>query len=197
MSIQILCCFMKIGLFSLLSSKSFFFYILDKSLVSFIICKYYLTLCELSFHFPYGILWSTEVFNLKKYNLSMIWYYYINHSQSYSFASSHVWMWERDYKENWVPENWCFWTVVLEKTLESPLDCKEIQPVHLKGNQSWILNGKTDAEAEAPILWPPDTKNWLTGKCPDAGKDWRQEEKGMTENERVGWHHQLNGHELE
>ena len=99
--------------------------------------------------------------------------------------------------ESWVLKNWCFWTVVLEKTLEGPLDCKEIQPVHLKGNQSWIFIGKTDAEAEAPILWPPDAKNWLIGKDPDTGKDWRQEEKGMTEDEMVGWHHQLNGHEFE
>ena len=93
---------------------------------------------------------------------------------------------ELDHKENWVPKNWCFWTVVLEKTLESPLDCKEIQSVHPKGNQSWIFIERTDAEAEAPILWPPDTKSWLIGKDPDAGKDWRQEEKGMTEGEIVG-----------
>ena len=106
-------------------------------------------------------------------------------------------MWELDYKESWVLKNWCFWTVVLEKTLESPLDCKEIQPVHPKGNQSWIFIGSTDAKAEAPILWPPDAKNWLTGKDPDAGKDWRPEEKVMTENEMVGWHHQLDGHEFE
>ena len=110
-------------------------------------------------------------------------------SQSYGFSSSRVWMWESDYKESWVLENWCFWTVVLEKTLESPLDCKEIQPVHPKGNQSW----KTYAEVETPILWPPDVKNWLLWKAPDHGKDWRQEEKGMTEDEMVGWHHQLNG----
>ena len=108
-------------------------------------------------------------------------------SQSYEFSNSHVWMWQLDYKESWVPKNWCFWAVVLEKTLESPLDCKEIQPVHSKGNQSWIFIGKTDAEAEAPILWPPDRKNWLIGKDPDAGKDWRQEEKGTTEDEMVGW----------
>jgi len=95
-------------------------------------------------------------------------------SQSYSFSSSHVWMWELDYKESWTLKNWCFWTVVLEKTLESPLACKEIQPVQPKGNQSWIFIGRTDAEAEAPILWPPDVKNWLIGKDPDAGKDWRQ-----------------------
>ena len=105
---------------------------------------------------------------------------------------------ELDYKESWVPKNWCFWTVVLEKTLECPLDCKEIQLVHPKGNQSWIFTGRTDAEAEAeaPILWPPDGKNWLIGKDPDAGKDWRQEEKGTTEDEMVRWHHQLNGHEF-
>ena len=114
-------------------------------------------------------------------------------SQSYGFSSSHVWMWELDYKESWAPKNWCFWTVVLEKTLEGPLDCKEIQPVHPKGNQSWIFIGRTDA----PILWPPDAKNWLIGKDPDAGKDWRGEEKGTTEDEMVGWHHRLNGHEFE
>ena len=118
-------------------------------------------------------------------------------SQSYGFSSSHVWMWELDYKESWVPKNWCFWTVVLEKTLASPLDCKEIQPVHPKGNQSWIFIGRTDAEAETPILWPPDGKNWLTRKDPDAGKDWRQEEKVTAEDEMVGWHHRLNGHEFE
>ena len=94
-------------------------------------------------------------------------------------------------------KNWCFWTVVLEKTLESPLDCKEIQPVHPKGNQSWMFIGRTDIEAETPMLWPPDAENWLTGKEPDAGKDWRQEEKGTTEDEMVEWHHQLNGHEFE
>ena len=100
-------------------------------------------------------------------------------------------------KESWVPKNWCFWTVVLEKTLESPLGCKETQPVHLKGNQSWIFIGRTDIEAETPILWPPDVKNWLFGKDPDAEKDWRWEEKGMTEGETVGWHHRLYGHEFE
>ena len=97
-------------------------------------------------------------------------------SQSYVFSSGHVWMWALDYKESWVPKNWCFWTVVLEKTLESPLDCKEIQPIHPKGNQSWIFIGRTDAEAETPILWPPDGKNWLISKDPDAGQDRRQEE---------------------
>ena len=108
-----------------------------------------------------------------------------------------VWMWELDCKQSWGPKNWCFWTVVLEKTFESPLDCKEIKPVNPKGNQSWIFIGRTDAEAEAPILWPPDVKNWVTGKGPDAGKDWRWKEKGMTEDEMVGWHHQLDGHEFE
>ena len=118
-------------------------------------------------------------------------------SQGYGFSSSHVWMWELDYKESWVLKNWCFWTVILEKTPESPLDCKEIQSIHPKGNQPWIFIGRTDAKAETPIFWSPDAKNWLTGKDPDAGKDWRQEEKGMTEDERVGWHHWLNGHESE
>ena len=99
------------------------------------------------------------------------------------------WMWKLDYKESWAPKNWCFWTVVLEKTLESPWDCKEIQPVHPKRNQSWIFIGRTDAEGEIPILWPPDAKNWLIWKYPDAGKDWRQEEKGLTEDGMVGWHH--------
>ena len=112
------------------------------------------------------------------------------------FSSSHAWMWESDYKESWVPKNWCFWTVVLEKTLESPLDCKESQPVHSKGNQ-WIFIGRTDAEAETPILWPPDVKNWLIWKNPDGGKDWRWEEKGTTEDEMVGWHHRLKQHEFE
>ena len=118
-------------------------------------------------------------------------------SQSYGFSSSHVWMWELKHKESWGLKNWWFWTVVLEKTLESPLDCKEIQPVHPKGNQSWIFIGRTDTEAEAPILWPPDVKNWLIGKDPNAGKDWRQEEKGTTEDEMVGWHHRRDGHEFE
>ena len=110
------------------------------------------------------------------------------------FSSSHVWMWELDYKESWVLKNWCFWTVVLEKTLECPLDCKEIQPVHPKRDQSLIFIGSTDAEAEAPILWPPHVKSWLIWKDPDAGKDWGQEEKGTTEDEMAGWHHRLNGH---
>ena len=116
-------------------------------------------------------------------------------SQGYSFSSSHVWMWELDCEERWVPKNWCFWTVVLEKTLESPLDCKEIKPVNLKGNKPLKITGRTDAVA--PILWPPDSKSQFTGKDSDARKDWGQEEKGATENEMVGWHHQLNGHEFD
>ena len=106
-------------------------------------------------------------------------------------------MWELDYKESWAPKSWCFWTVVLEKTPEIHLDCKEIKWVNPKRNQSWIFTGRTDTEAETPIFWPPDVKNWLTGKDPDAEKDWRQEEKGMTEDEMFGWYHRLNGHEFE
>ena len=106
-------------------------------------------------------------------------------------------MWELDYKERWAPKDWCFWTVVLEKTLESLLDCQEIQLVNPKENQPWIFIGRTDAEAEVPVLWPPVAKNWLIGKDSDAGKDWRGEEKGTTQDEMVGWHHQLNGHEFE
>ena len=105
-------------------------------------------------------------------------------------------MWALNYKESWAPKNWCFWTV-LEKTLESPLDCKESQPVHPKGDQSWVFIGRTDAEAETPILWPNDVKNWLIWKDPDAEKDWGQEEKGTTEDEMVAWHHWLDGHEFE
>ena len=112
--------------------------------------------------------------------------------QGYGFSSSHVWMWELDWEESWAQKNWCFWTVVLEKTLESLLDCKETQPVHPKEDRSWVFIGRTDVEAETPILWPPDTKSWLIWKDPDAGKDWRQE-KGSTEDEMIVWHH----HEFE
>ena len=117
-------------------------------------------------------------------------------SQSYVFSSSHVWMWELDYKEGWTPKNWCFWNVVLVKTFESPLDCEEIQPVHSKGNQSWIFIGRTYSDAETPILWPLDGKSQLIEKDPNVRKYWRQEDKGTTEDEMVGWHHWLNGHEL-
>ena len=119
-----------------------------------------------------------------------------SYSQSYGFSSSHVWIWELDHKEGWMPNNWCFQTVVLEKTRESPLDIKEIKPVNTKGNQPWIFIGRTDAKAEAPILWPPDVKSQLIGKDPDARKDWGQGEKGTTEDKMVGWHHQFNGHEF-
>ena len=115
-------------------------------------------------------------------------------SRGYGFSSGHIGMWELDYKESWAPKNWCFWTVVLEKTLESPLECKEIQPVHPKGDHSWVFIGRTYFEAETPILWSPDVKSWLIWKDPDAGKDWGQEEKGKTEDEMAGWHHRLSGH---
>ena len=111
--------------------------------------------------------------------------------QTYGFSTSHLWMWELDHKESWARNNWCFWTMLLKKTLESPLDCKEVNPVNAKGNQSWIFIGRTDAEAETPIFWPPDVKSWLIGKGPDTGEDWRQEETGTTEDEMVGWHHHL------
>ena len=113
------------------------------------------------------------------------------------FSSRHKWMWKLDHKESWAPKNWCFWTVVLEKTLEGPLDCKEIKPVNPKGNQSWIFFGRINVEGEAPIFWPLDAKNWLIGKDPDAGKDWMQEQKGMTEDEMAGWHQWHYGHEFE
>ena len=126
-------------------------------------------------------------------------HYFVNKdpsSQDYGFSCSHVWVWELDCKESWALKNWCFWTVVLEKTLESPLDCKEIQPVHPQGDQSWVFIGRTDAEAETPLLWLPHAKCWLIWKDPDAGKDWGHEEKRMTEDEMAGWHHRFNGHEF-
>ena len=134
-----------------------------------------------------------------RYHIQKQRHYFANKgssSQGSGFSCGHVWMWELDCEEGWSPKNWCFWTVVLEKTLESPLDCKEIQPVHPKGNQSWVFIGRTDAEAETPRLWPPDAKSWLIWKDPDAGKDWRWEENGTTEDDMFGWHHWLSGHEL-
>ena len=116
--------------------------------------------------------------------------------QGYGFSTCYVWIWELDCEENWAPKNWCFWTVVLQKTLESPWDCKEIQPVHPKGDQSWVFMGRTDAEAETPVLWPPHTKSWLIGKDPDAGRSWGQE-TGTTEDEMFGWHHHLDSHGFE
>ena len=118
-------------------------------------------------------------------------------SQGYGFSSGYVWMWKFYCEESWALKNWCFWTVVLEKTLESPLDCKEIQPVYSKGDQSWVFFGRTDAKAETPVLWPPHAKSWLIGKDPDARRDWGQEEKGMTKHEMAGWHHWLDGRESE
>ena len=128
-----------------------------------------------------------ESYNQPRQHIKKQRHYFANKgpsNQGYCFSSSHVWMWELDYKESWAPKNWCFWAVVWEKTLESPLDCKEIQPVHPKGDQSWVFIGGTDVEAETPILWPPDAKSWLIWKDPDAGKDWRQKEKGTT---RMRW----------
>ena len=116
-------------------------------------------------------------------------------SQGYGFSSSHVWMWELDYEESWALKSWCFWTVVLEKTLESPFDCKEIQPIHSEGDQPWDFFGRNDAKAETPVLWPPHAKSWLIGKDSDAGRGWGQEEKGTTEDEMAGWHHWLKGRE--
>ena len=127
-------------------------------------------------------------------------YYFVNKgpsSQGYGFSSSHVWMWELNGEEGWALKNWCFWTVMLEKTLESPLDCKEIQPVHSEGDQPWNFFGRNDAKAETPIIWPPHAKSWLIGKDSDAGRDWGQEEKGTTEDEMAGWHDWLNGRESE
>ena len=131
--------------------------------------------------------------NLDSRDIKKNRHYFVNKgpsSQGYGFSCSHVWMWELDYEESWAPKNWCFWTMVLEKTLESPLDCKEIQPAHPKGDQSWVFIGRTNVEAETPILWSPDVKSWLIWKDPDAGKDWGQKEKGTREDQRVGWHHQ-------
>ena len=136
-----------------------------------------------------SILKSRDITLPTKFRL--VRHYFAN--KGYGFSSSHVWMWELDYEESWALKNWCFWTVVLEKTLESPLDCKVIQPVHPKGDQSCVFIGRTDAEAETPILWPPHAKSWLIEKDLDAGKDWRQEEK-VTTDVMVGWHHRLDGH---
>ena len=153
---------------------------------------------EIKRHFLLGRKAMTNLDSiLKSRDISLLTKVDLVKTMDYDFSSSHVWMWQLDHKESWVPKSWCFWTVVLEKTLDSPLNCKEIKPVNPKGNQSWIFIGGTDAEAEAPILWPPNAKSWLIGKDPDAGKDWRQEEKGTTEDEMVGWHHRLNGHEFE
>ena len=149
--------------------------------------------CPLSTSRPYINLDSI----MKSRDISLPTKIHLVKAMVFPYMVFHVWMWELDCEESWAPKNWCFWTVVLEKTLESPLDCKEIQPVHPKGNQSWIFIGRTDAEAETSKLWPPDAKNWLIGKDPDSGKDWRQKEKGTTEDEMVGWHHWLDRYEFE
>ena len=144
-------------------------------------------------------LWK-ESYNQPRQHIKKQRHYFANKglsSQGYGFSSGHVWMWELDCKKSWALKNWCFWTVVLEKTLESPLDCKEIQPVHSKGDQSWVFFGRNDAKAETPILWPPHVKSWLIGKDSDAGRDWGQEEKGTTEDEMAGWHHWLDGCEFQ
>ena len=140
-------------------------------------------------------LFLTDKVNLKEVEILLSFKDKGPYSQSYGFSSSHVWVWELDHKEGWMLKNWCFWAVMLEKTLDSPLGCKEVKPVHPKGNQPWLFTGRTDAEV--PIVWPPEVKSRLIGKHPDAGNNWRQEEKGTTEDEMVGWHHRLNGHEFE
>ena len=141
------------------------------------------------------VLWKKNYDKPRQYIKKQRYYFTDKGSstQSYGFSSSNVWMWELDHKEGWALKNWRFWSVVLEKTLESPLDCKEIQPVHLKGDQSWVFIGRTDAEAETPVLWPPHAKSWLIWKDTDVGKDSGQE-KGTTEDEMAGWHHWLSGH---
>ena len=138
-----------------------------------------------------------ESYDKRRQHIEKQGHYFANkgpYTQMDGFSSNHVWMWELDHKEGWVPKNWWLQTVVLEKTIESPLDSKEIEPVNLKGNLPWLFIGRTSAKALK--LWPPDVKSWLIGKEPDAGKDWGQEEKGMTKDEMAGWHHQLNGHEF-
>ena len=141
-----------------------------------------------------------ESYDLPRQHIKKQRHHFVNKgpsSQCCGFSSGHVWMWELDYKESWALKNWCFWTMVLEKTLESPLDSWEIQPVHPKGNQSWVFTGRTDVEAETPILWPPHAKSWFIWKDPDVGKDWGKEEKGTKEDEMARWHHWLSGHEVE
>ena len=141
-----------------------------------------------------------ESYDQTKWHIKKQRYYFANKGlsgQGYDLSRSHVWMWELDCEESWSLKNWCFWTVALEKTLESPLDCKEIQPVHPKGDESWVFIGRTDVESETPILWPPHAMSWVIGKDPDAGRDWGQEGNGMTEDEMARWHHTLYGHEFE
>ena len=138
--------------------------------------------------------WNKNGKNIPNVSGLLSFFQWVTGKHILTLGLNYVWMWELGCEESWAPKNWRFWTVVMEKTLESPLDCKEIQPVDPKGDQSWVFTGKTDVEAETPILWPPHAKSWLIGKDPDAGKDWGQEEKRTTEDEMVGWHHQLSGH---
>ena len=147
-----------------------------------------------------GVGTTLKVLGLGAISWILCMHYFANKgpsSQGYGFSCGHVWMWELDCEEGWVPKDWCFWTVVLEKTLESPLDCKEIQPAHSEGDQPWDFFGRNDAKAETPILWPPHAKCWLIGKDSDAGRAWGQEEKGTTGAEVAGWHYWLNGRESE
>ena len=142
-------------------------------------------------------IWEFTVHVLVKPGLENFEHYFTSvWDECYGFSCGHVWMWELDCEEGWVLKNWCFWTVVLEKSLESPLDCREIQPIHSEGDQPWDFFGRNDAKAETLVLWPPHGKSWLIGKDPDAERDWGQEEEGMTEDEMAGWHHRLDGHEF-
>ena len=138
-----------------------------------------------------------ESYDQPRQNIKKQRHYFAKKGPSSQGHGGHVWMWELDYRESWAPKYWSFWTVVLEKTLESPLDCKEIQPVHPKADQSWVFIGRTDVEAETPIFWPPDVKSWIIWTDPDTGEDLEEEERGTTEDEMAGWHHQLDGHEFE
>ena len=143
-------------------------------------------------------MWTLKIANTSYVSMDFFFFnIVIPSSQGYGFSSSHVWTWELDCEESWALKNWCCWTMMLEKTLESPLDCKEVQPAHSEGDQPWDFFGRNDAKAETPVLWPPHAKSWLTGKDPDAGRDWGQDEKGTKEGEMAGWHHRLDGREFE
>ena len=158
---------------------------------------------ELQNHYRWWLQWNEKMFtpgeksyDQPRQHIKKQRYYFADKglsSQSYHFSSGHVWMWMLDHKKCWAPKNWCFWTVVLEKTLESSLDCKEIHPVHSEGDQPWDFFGRNDAKAKTPVLWPPHANSWLTGKDSNDQRDWGQEEKGMTEDEMAGWHHRLDG----
>ena len=160
---------------------------------------HYRSPCDCSHEIEKGLLLGRKVMTNLDSTLKSRGHHFANKgpsSQGYGFSNGYIQMWELDYEESWAPKNWCFWTVVLEKTLDSPLDCREIQPVHPKGDQSWVFIGRTHIEAETQILWPPNVKSWLIWKDPDAGEYWRWEGKGMTEFEMFEWHHRLKGHEF-